>query len=166
VIHDSNTDEYAATAAQARALAHPTRVRIWVALGSDHKTISQMAHQMTLNKGSVSHHLAVLVRAGLVAPSRTRTVRGGAEKYYMRTKQRVRVPRERGSDTASNAMLIELVRDLDSAHDLHVHQRAIRLSPAQARALAKHLDDLLHGLPPADDRHPLHGIVTAVYRKR
>ena len=65
-----------ASAAQALALAHPTRVRIWTELGGTERTISQLARRLGLNKGSVSHHLAVLVRAGLARRSTDRTVRG------------------------------------------------------------------------------------------
>ena len=155
-----------ASAAQALALAHPTRVRIWTELGGTERTISQLARRLGLNKGSVSHHLAVLVRADLARRSTDRTVRGGTEQYYARVASRLTFPHERGTDTASHAMMLEVVHDVDADKTPRVHQRNVRLSPAQAASLADHLDHILHNLQPADDRHPRYGVVTAVYRRR
>ena len=149
----------------ARVLAHPARVRIWTELGAGDATISQLAARLHLNKGSVSHHLRVLVGGGLVGPGATRTVRGGTEKYFTRTTRRVVVPHERGTGTAAQVMTREMLRELGSARSPHVHQRSVRLTPAQAEALVARLDEVLHRLPAADDRHPLFGVVTAVYRK-
>jgi DNA-binding transcriptional ArsR family regulator len=154
-----------ASAQQARALAHATRVRIWTALATRDATISQLSHQLRLNKGSVSHHLKVLVATGLARPVSTRTVREGTERYFARVDQRLAVPHERGPGTAAGAWTRALVREIDAAGDPHVHQRTIRLTDTQAQALVTHLDELLHRLAPADERHPVYGVVTAVYRK-
>ena len=156
----------AASAPQVVALAHPTRVRIWTELGSGDRTISQLARRLGINKGSVSHHLDVLVHADLVRRSTDRTVRGGTEQYYTRVASRLIVPHERGPDTASHAMMLELLHDVDADKRPRVHQRNVRLTPAQAASLARHLDRLLHNLQPADERHPLYGVATAIYRKR
>lgn len=155
-----------ATAAQAHALAHTTRVRLWTTLGDGDATISQLAHRLSLNKGSVSHHLRILVGAGLARRADTRTVRGGTEQYYARGTDRVLVPTERGPDTASGAMLRDLVDQIETSRAPRVHQRTLRLAPAQAVALADHLDRLLEGLTPADERLPTYGVVTAVFRRQ
>ena len=147
-------------------LAHSTRLRIWTELGGTDRTISQLARRLGLNKGSVSHHLAVLVRTGLARHSTERTVRGGTEQYYARATGRLTFPHQRGAGTASHAVMLEVVRDVDADKEPRVHQRTVRLNPAQAASLADHLDRILHDLRPADDRHPLYGVVTAVYRKR
>lgn len=161
-------DEPEVTAAQMRALSHPSRVRLWSALGErdGEATISQLSNRLGLNKGSVSHHLGVLVAAGLVRPSRSRTVRGGTEKYFTRTSTRLVFPPVAGGGGPGGAMMQRVLEDLASAEDPQVHQRSIRLTPAQARALAEHLDEVLHSLEPADERHRTYEVVTAVYRRR
>ena len=155
----------AATTEQMRALSHPTRVRIWTELGSADRTVSQLARRLTLNKGSVSHHLAILVKADVARRSTDRTVRGGTERYYTRVADRLTFPHQRGTDTASHAMMVEVLRGVDADTAPRVHQRNVRLNPAQAAGLADHLDRLLHDLEPADERHPQYGVVTAIYRR-
>jgi hypothetical protein len=63
-------------------------------------------------------------------------------------------------------MMQRLGDDLKVANDPRVHQRSVRLTPAQARTLAQHLDDVLHSLTPADERHQTYEVVTAIYRRR
>lgn len=159
-------DDAEATAAQMRAMANPVRVRLWAALGDGEATISQLSHRLALNKGSVSHHLRVLVESGLVRRGRTGTVRGGTEKYFARTKARLLFPHVPGDEGPGQAMMQRLIDDLKVADDPQVHQRRIRMTPAQARALAQHLDDVLHSLAPADERHMTYEVVTAIYRRR
>lgn len=154
------------TAAQARALSHPARVRLWSALGEGDATISQLSNRLGLNKGSVSHHLGVLVAAGLARSSLSRTVRGGTEKYFTRTSTRLVFPAVAGGGGPGGAMMQRVLEDVATAEDLRVHQRSIRLTPAQAWVLTEHLDELLHSLEPADERHRTYEVVTAVYRCR
>ena len=157
--------EIAASPAQMRALAHPTRVRLWTELGRGDWTISQLARRLGINKGNVSHHLAVLVAASLARRSTDRTVRGGTEQYYARVTDRLTFPHQRGPDTASHAMMVEVLNGVDADRTPRVHQRNVRLNPAQVKSLAEHLDQVLHNLQPADERHPVYGVVTAIYRK-
>ena len=49
----------------AGALANTRRQQVLLEL-SEPSTISQLARRLSMNKGSVSHHLHVLLRAGLV----------------------------------------------------------------------------------------------------
>lgn len=55
----ASRDAARATAKQMKALSHPTRVRLWAALGPNEATISQLSHRLALNKGNVAHHLDV-----------------------------------------------------------------------------------------------------------
>ena len=59
---------------QLRALSHPLRHRLLRELPSDGATISQLARKANTNKGNVSHHLRVLLEAGLVQRGPSRTV--------------------------------------------------------------------------------------------
>ena len=45
---------------QLRAMGHPTRLRLLLALRADGATISQLAVALETNKGNIAHHLAVL----------------------------------------------------------------------------------------------------------
>lgn len=150
-----------------RALSSPVRVRIWSTLGGaeGEATISQLSNRLGLNKGSVSHHLGVLVAADLVRESRSRTVRGGTEKYFTRTRNRLVFSDVPGGAGPGGAMMMRLLEDLASARNPEVHHRSIRLSPAQARSLAAHLNELLHSLEPADERHRTYEVVTAVFQQ-
>ena len=57
-----------ATPEQFRALGHPMRHRLLLALGQGEATISQLAAALGSNKGNIAHHLKVLTAAGLVRP--------------------------------------------------------------------------------------------------
>lgn len=143
----------------ARALSHPTRHRLLLELGTG-ATISQLAHRLEINKGSVSHHLAVLVDAGLVRRDRTRTVRGGTEQYYVKTAQKI----EFGGD-ALPGMLANLNRELAADPDALLNHRILHLTRRQAEHLSRHLDQVVHGLEPAGEREPTFGVVVSVYRR-
>jgi DNA-binding transcriptional ArsR family regulator len=72
-------------AASFRGLAHPTRLRILVAL-RDEEILSpvQMVRQIEPDIGlaHVAYHTRALVEAGLVAPAGTRTMRSVIEHFY------------------------------------------------------------------------------------
>jgi DNA-binding transcriptional ArsR family regulator len=80
----------ATSPAQMHALAHLVRHKILRELSLGAATISQLSKGLGINKGSISHHLGVLVRAGLVRKGATRTVRGGTEQYFVRTARKYR----------------------------------------------------------------------------
>ena len=152
------------TPEQLRAFAHPTRQRIWRELGSEGATVSQLAHRLPSNKGNVAHHLAVLVRSGLVRKGRTRTVRGGTEQYYERSAQRVRFgPGDGGS--ATTALLVSVAEELSGAPAPLLSHRTVRLTRQQATALARHLDRVVTELEPASEREATYGVLVSVYRR-
>ena len=49
------------------ALAHPTRLRIVEILGTGEKTVNEIASDLHVSQSGTSQHLAVLVRAGILA---------------------------------------------------------------------------------------------------
>lgn len=153
-----------ATAAQLRALSHPTRVQLWVGLAGGEATISQLSARLGLNKGSVSHHLRVLVAAGLARPTATRTVRGGTEQYYSAENRPLTLPSERGDETAGRTLMRQVLSELLSAEERAYHVRRVRLTPEQAEALTAHLDAVLSSLTSGDQRQAAYGVLTAVYR--
>lgn len=152
---DASGPEYA------RAMGHPTRHRLLHELGEDGATISQLAHRLTTNKGNVSHHLGVLVHAGLVRRGPTRTVRGGTEQYFVRAAKRIRF--EQLPDSVS-AMMSNLSDELAGDPQALFNHRVLRLTPRQGAAFAAHLDAIVNDLEPAGDREQRYGVVVSVYR--
>lgn len=150
--------------AQLRALGHPARVRLLLAVGADGATVSQLATRLATNKGNVAHHLAVLERAGLVRRGRTRTVRGGTEQYFERVARRIRTPG--GTASGHTAALLQAVADeVDAAPgDPLLHLRRLRMTPRQAAAVAAHLDRLVADLPEGRPADPLHSVLVGLYR--
>jgi len=152
--------------ARLRALAHPTRVRLLLALGDDGATVSQLSTRLATNKGNVAHHLAVLERAGLARRGRTRTVRGGTEQYFERVARRLRTPG--GAASGHTAALLAAVADeVDAAPgEPLLHLRRVRLAAPAAAALSQHLDRLVADLPAGRPSDPRHTVLVGVYRAR
>ena len=149
---------------QLKALAHPLRNRILFALGPDGSTVSQLAKTLSTNKGNVAHHLAVLEGAELVRRGARRQVRGGTEQYFVRAARRLRTPG--GNRAGHTAALLQAVAEEIEASptDTLLTLRRIRLTRAQAAALAQHLERVVEELPEAGPREPDHGALVSVFR--
>ncbi|MEU9045215.1 MULTISPECIES: winged helix-turn-helix domain-containing protein [unclassified Kitasatospora] len=151
------------TPQQHAALAHPVRQRLLFALSGQPSTISRLAAQLGVNKGSVSHHLRVLCEAGLVQDAGTRQVRGGTEKYYRRTAQRLLVDEPQAEGTA--AMLGAVAAETDRSPLEHtLTLRHLRLSPAKAAQLAQALTRLVDEVE-EDPGEPVHGLLVTLYQQ-
>lgn len=75
-----------ATVAEAKALAHPVRLRILVQCGQADLTNKQLAERLGLDPGSVLYHVRQLVAAGFLEAGQVRTGPSGAlEKPYRST---------------------------------------------------------------------------------
>ncbi|MFC5664930.1 ArsR/SmtB family transcription factor [Kitasatospora misakiensis] len=152
------------TPQQHSALAHPMRQRLLFALSTRPSTISRLAAQLGANKGGVSHHLRVLCEAGLVQDAGTRRVRGGTEKYYRRTAERLLVAEPRAEGTA--ALLGAVAQELDrSPADHLLTLRHLRLSPAKAARLAEALAGLVDDTEEDPEGEPVHGILMTLYQQ-
>ena len=156
------TPVHDATNARHRALAHPARHRLLLALGESPATLSQLARGLSMPKGGVAHHLKVLVDAQLVRPGDRRTVRGGTEQYYERVHQRLSVDGSVDPDACHAAL-----RAVGDAVNADVNEpllviRAMRLSNTQATRLKQTLATFVDGLDesPVGDRH---GVLVGVY---
>jgi DNA-binding transcriptional ArsR family regulator len=68
-----------------KALANEARSKIVVLLRERALSISELADELDVPKGTVGHHVKVLEDAGLVRVVRTRRVRAVTEKFYGRT---------------------------------------------------------------------------------
>ena len=69
---------------QLRALGDDLRGKIVVKLRERARSISELAEELELPKGTVGHHVKVLEKAGLLRVVRTRRVRALTERYYGR----------------------------------------------------------------------------------
>ena len=149
---------------QLRALAHPTRLRLLMSLGEEGATVSQLSHRLATHKGNVAHHLGVLERAGLVRRGRTRTVRGGTERYFERVARRLRTPG--GAASGHTAALLQTIADeVDAAPgEPLLHVRRLRMPPQVAAALTTHLDRLVEDLPAGRPSDPGHAVLVGVDR--
>lgn len=143
-----------------RALAHPMRHRILMTLRDEPATISGLARRLEVRKGSVAHHLGVLVEAAMVRVAQTRRVRGGTEKYYEAAVRRVV-----GGDSATAAAMLTAVAAEGATHpDALLHLRHVRLTVEQAGRLHGALEDIVDTAPDAPDGIP-HGVLVALYRR-
>ncbi|MER5635407.1 winged helix-turn-helix domain-containing protein [Kitasatospora sp. NPDC002227] len=166
-----NTDDLTVDSpAQHKALAHPLRQRLLLALSGRSATISQLAVGFDAQKGTVAHHLKVLREAGLVHVAETRQVRGGTEQYYRRTPRRVAMsptdPAEAGSAVAIfSAVSAEYAAAPREPAPPALTLRHLRLTRAQAARLAAELDALVDGAEEAPEGEPVHGVLVALYER-
>jgi DNA-binding transcriptional ArsR family regulator len=126
------------TPEQFKALGHPARHRLLLALGQRQATISQLAADLHTNKGNVAHHLKVLADAGLVRVAGTRTVRGGTEQYYERAFRTLQFT----DPAATVAALSALSREVAEVEDPFLVMRTLHLTPEHADRLAALLREL------------------------
>ncbi|MFD8704233.1 ArsR/SmtB family transcription factor [Kitasatospora sp. NPDC059648] len=163
--HQPNEDvQRISTPVQHAALAHPVRQRLLFALSAGPSTISRLAARLGVNKGSVSHHLKVLCEAGLVQDAGTRRVRGGTEKHYRRSAERLLVDEPQPGGTA--ALFGAVAQELDrSPVDHLLTLRHIRLDPAKAARLAEALAALVDGTEEDAEGEPVHGLLVTLYQQ-
>jgi DNA-binding transcriptional ArsR family regulator len=152
---------------QFRALGHPLRHRLLLALRQRPATFGQLATALLASKGTVGYHVKILERAGLVRAAHTRRVRGGVEQYYEATSERLRIATDAsvGGDFLVKAALSEMLPADEAAPDVTI-LRHLRLTVAQARDLAADLERFAEGERlPAEQAAGLHyGILLSLYR--
>lgn len=151
-----------ATPQQYRALGHPVRHRLLFALGQEAATLSRLAADLEISKGSAAHHLKILREAGLVHLDHTRQVRGGTEQYFKRTAKRLKFDTGEATKTVLAAVADEIVTD---EADPLLLVRNIRLTGPQAERLRQTLEEMVHALP-EDESGSRHGVMVGVYRPR
>jgi DNA-binding transcriptional ArsR family regulator len=148
------------TPEQFRALGHPMRHRLLLALGQGEATISQLAAALSSNKGNIAHHLKVLTAAGLVSPARTRQVRGGTERYHRRSARRLEYDDEATTAVAFRALAAEIAA---AEPDPLLVLRSVRLTAEHARQLR----ETLRTIAELDDDgagHRRYGMIIGLYQ--
>ncbi|MEU6981174.1 helix-turn-helix domain-containing protein [Streptomyces sp. NPDC046371] len=128
---------------QLRAVSNLTRHRIMGVLRSAPATITQIAEQVGLAKGSSSYHVRLLERAGLVKVVRTRKVRGVTERYYAMAARSIELPAP--ATGQPDVLMRHALADLEASPvdgERHVGMAHLRLTDAQFTQLGKRLQAL------------------------
>ncbi|GAA1377340.1 hypothetical protein GCM10009612_76960 [Streptomyces beijiangensis] len=128
---------------QLRAVSNLTRHRIMALLRFEPATITQIAAQVGLAKGSSSYHVRLLERAGLVKVVRTRKVRGVTERYYAMAARAIVLP-DPGAGQP-DVLMRQAVADLEAAPvdgERHVRMAHLRLTGEQFAELGVRLQAL------------------------
>jgi DNA-binding transcriptional ArsR family regulator len=147
---------------QFKALGHPLRHRLVNVLRQRPATLGQLAAVLGSTKGTVGYHVKVLLDAGLLRPTRTRTVRGGTEQYFELVGSGFRpdLPGTGGAEFLLNAALAEMVPG-EPEQTVLTH---LRLSEAEARALIDELARIAHEPRSETTEGNSYGLLLSVYR--
>ena len=152
------------TPAHFKALGHPVRHRIVNVLRQRPATLGQLASATGLAKGTISFHMRVLRKAGLVQIAGTRHVRGGTEQHFALVSTGFRLPGDAGAEFLVQAALAEMLPAGGSESGRTV-LRHLWLSEQQARALAAQLEDFVTQKSPADAvSGEAYGLLLSLYR--
>ena len=148
------------TPQQFKALGHPMRHRLLLALGQGEATISQLAATLGSNKGNIAHHLKVLTDAGLAVPAGTRQVRGGTEQYYRRAHRALEFHDAATTQAAFSAIAAEIAT---AEPEPFLIMRTLRLNPGHVERITAALHDLADETNDADD-DPRYGLLLGLYQ--
>ena len=148
--------------AQFKALGHPLRHRLLIALRQRPATLAQLATALGAAKGTVGYHVKVLTDAGLLRMSHERRVRGGTEQYYAPASERLRIAPDApvGGEFLVRAALAEMLPPAPGDPDRTL-LRHLRLTAGQAAEVAAALEALR--LPDGAEGRP-YGVLLSLYR--
>jgi GNAT superfamily N-acetyltransferase/DNA-binding transcriptional ArsR family regulator len=138
-----------ATVAEARALAHPLRLRIIRLLYDRSLTNRELARALNENPATVLHHVRTLLRNGFIeADAERRGPRGTTEKPYRSTGRSwsLKIEDDSGLADVARAAFDAFVAEVNDAHpvaDLHTSRLAVNLTPAARLELDEKLGAVL-----------------------
>jgi hypothetical protein len=154
---ESTTARRTATLAEARALAHPLRLRILRLCLNTALTNRQLADRLEMDPGTVLYHVRTLVKTGFLAPEPVRTgTRGALERPYRATLKSWRVDvKEVDRDGAVGLAMVEAFRDQYSeagpASTVTTAMLGPRLAPQALAGFVARIEALVQDLKDADD---------------
>ncbi|MFU8841735.1 MAG: ArsR/SmtB family transcription factor [Nitriliruptoraceae bacterium] len=135
------------TAAEAKALGHPTRLRILFACRDEGRTTKQLADALGVSPGTIHHHLRPLVEQGfLVALEPRRGARGAREQPYLATGRSWEMAGTAGTAEALQHVAVEELRAAGGDEVVTLARLGLRLRPEQLEALVERLQALLDEL--------------------
>lgn len=97
---------------QLKAISSQLRIRILGMLSGRAATVTQLALELDQSKGSLSYHIKLLEREGLVKVVGTRRVRAVEERWYGRTATRFEVKPEARADSAPSGSAVPFLQQL------------------------------------------------------
>jgi DNA-binding transcriptional ArsR family regulator len=153
---------------QLHAVGSLARHRVLRVLRDGPATVTQIAGQLGIAKGSSHYHVGVLARAGLVRVVETRKVRGVEERYYAMAATAIELPDPAPGEP--DHLMRHALADLESApasDQRTVRLKHARLSPAAFGAFEARLDALIDELTElSDPQGPAADLLVALYRPR
>jgi DNA-binding transcriptional ArsR family regulator len=163
-------DRRPATRAEARALAHPLRLRILRLCLDEPLTNRELADRLDQQPATVLYHVRTLVRTGFLAPQAERRGRRGAREIpYLSTRKSWGLSIDGAADV--NLAMIDALRaelvEAGSDGAVEIVRLAVRLRPDQLEALARRVKELVAEADAADDPDgdPI-GLFVAVHHRR
>ena len=152
-----------------RALADDLRAKIVTLLRERALSITELAEQLGLPKGTVGHHVKVLERAGLIRVVRTRRVRAVTENYYGRV-ARLFLLQSTDIEAAHGAVAAGIRRAADelaqSGAGLTSASIHLRLNPRDARQFERRLERLVNDMRASETADgERFGLAAAFYRR-
>lgn len=163
-------DRRPATRAEARALAHPLRLRIIRLCLDEALTNRQIAERLGEQPATVLYHVRTLVKTGfLVAQAERRGRRGAREIPYLSTRKSWSLSFE--PDLARNVALIDAARaeivEAGPEAIVQLVRLGVRLSRERLEEIDRRLGELIEEALAAEDPggEPI-GILLAVHRRR
>jgi DNA-binding transcriptional ArsR family regulator len=153
---------------QLHAVGSLARHRVLRVLRDGPATVTQIAEQLGIAKGSSHYHVGVLVKAGLIRVVETRKVRGVEERYYAMAATAIELP-DPGPGEPEHLMRHALA-DLESApanDQKTVRLKHARLSPAAFAAFEARLRALIDEVTElSDPQESAADLFVAFYRPR
>ena len=152
------------TAEQFKALGHPLRHRLLVTLRQRPATLAQLAAALGTPKGTVGYHAQVLLDAGLIRVAHARQVRGGTERYLEPTSPDLRFAADApvGGEFLVRTALDEMKPPVPGTPDRTL-LRHLRLTEAQAAALADRLTEVAMSADPDTPGDTQYGLLLSIY---
>lgn len=130
--------------ARLKALADPVRLLILDLVLERAMSVTELAAEVDRSKGTVAHHVGVLVDAELLRVVRTRRVRAVEERFYGRTARTIMLPKTDRAMPFADAAIAEYDETAHEAGGVVDSQtlRHARIPHARAEEFAARLDEL------------------------
>jgi DNA-binding transcriptional ArsR family regulator len=164
-----------ATPDEAKALAHPLRLRILRLTLDESLTNKQLAERLDRDPGTVLHHVRTLVRTGFLVPDEVRQGdKGALEKPYRATGKSWSLSLDESAvteSTASQAMLEAFLAELAEAgpdNATGFSRLALTLDEASLEELQSRMQAVLDEFaarPPDPEGEP-YGLFLAMHRRQ
>jgi DNA-binding transcriptional ArsR family regulator len=152
---------------QLRALGKHPRVAIIQLLRPAARSISELARELDMPKGTVGHHVKVLEDAGLIHVVATRKVRAVTERYYGRVARLFLFESEQAPEAVpplGAATLRQAADEVEHARLANFGLVRARLAPRDARRFERRLKRLVDDFSQADaGEGPLKSLVVATW---